>query len=523
MSLQNLTSAPFSPRRGFLKRCGAMTMLAAATLAVAPAATADEATPLAGSPSTVTPLERVSSYVDPAIVRLTVDFSGKVWDRNTDEYLFGGDSVTLRFSCTGYAVTSDGYIATAGHCVDPNGADVAAAFEEAAVAWEIKHDYYLPKYSASEISANVDYFVDGTEKLGEPDVEVTAQLSSTVSGGETYTADVIDYTSFEHSDAALVKISATNLQALPLSEDEDLGIGTEVVSIGFAGSVDQATGVDQKASYKEGSISSQPTTNAEGASSYEISAAMSGGMSGGPTVNLDGEVIGFNSFGVSGETQQFNFIRPASAMAKLMKKAGVDNDLGEVGREYRDGLDAYFSGDKSAATTALQAVLDAQPSNTVARDFLEKAEQLADPVTATPAEPAQSPVPFGSRLIPFGAGVVGLVLVAGAVVLVRARRTSPPSTTHTTPFLPATGGSPMPTPAFPDATTVMAPTPARATAGMAMAPAGTGPSPLATTFGSAESHAAQGLPVQDHGFCTGCGTPAPAGHRYCKGCGSALS
>lgn len=392
-------------------------------LAVTPTAMADEAVPLSGAPSTATPLERVNSYVDPSIARLTVAFSGRVWDRNSKEYVFNGESITLKFTCTGYVVNSDGYIATAGHCVDPNSPDVAAAFEQAAASWADRTNYY-GKYSAAAISAAVDYFVDGEEK-GIPDVAVTAQLSTSASGEDAYPAEVVGYSAFDDGDAALLNIAATDLQALPLAVDTDLGVGTEIVTIGFAGSVDAVTDVDLAASYKEGTISSQPTMDSGQSNLYEISAAMSGGMSGGPTVNLAGEVVAFNSFGISGESQQFNFVRPASVIAELMAEAGVANDLGEVATAYRQGLDAFFSGDKAAAITALEAVVDSQPGNELALAFLDRARQLADPVTVTPVEHTRI-------LLVSGIGVAALALVGCGLCLVPARRgpSAQPFPTH---------------------------------------------------------------------------------------------
>ena len=103
-------------------------------------------------------------------------------------------------------------------------------------------------------------------------------------------------------------------------------------------------------------------------------------MSGGPTVDLDGNVVGFNSFGIDSsiESQQFNFVRPTAIINELMADVGVDNELGEVSENYRAGLDAYFAGDKDAAVESLQAVIDAQPTNAMAGDYLQKAKAMEE-------------------------------------------------------------------------------------------------------------------------------------------------
>ena len=69
---------------------------------------------------------------------------------------------------------------------------------------------------------------------------------------------------------------------------------------------------DLEPSYKDGSLGSQSTENNGLTSVYEISAATSGGMSGGPVVDDSGSVMGFVDFKNATETQAFNFMRPVS-------------------------------------------------------------------------------------------------------------------------------------------------------------------------------------------------------------------
>lgn len=43
-------------------------------------------------------------------------------------------------------------------------------------------------------------------------------------------------------------------------------------------------------------------------------------MSGGPAVNLDGQVVGTVSFGVGGESQPFNFITDTGTVRALLAR-----------------------------------------------------------------------------------------------------------------------------------------------------------------------------------------------------------
>ena len=166
------------------------------------------------------------------------------------------------------------------------------------------------------------------------------------------------------------------LSVLPLSDNSTTGVGTEVVSVGYPASVDLVTDASFNPSFKEGTISAEKTTEGGLLPVYEISAAVSGGMSGGPTVGLTGDVIGVNSFKIEGETQPFNFVQPSSNIDELLRAEGVENTLGPVTEQYRAGLAAYFAGDREVAIENFDAVLSTVPSHQFAQDYLQKAEEL---------------------------------------------------------------------------------------------------------------------------------------------------
>jgi len=506
-----------------------------------------------------TPLEKVNALVQPSVVFLFQTWSGYVYDKFNKSYLNNGQPFELQTQCTGFVINPDGYIASAGHCVDPK--EMLGSFIQTAAQWAVANGYYSNAFlTVEDVVGFNNYRVESTERRNSADLDVQVGWPATVSGidtSEVKRARVIDFNNFRRGDVALLKMEQTGLNALPLADDE-VEVGADVVSIGFPGSVDRVTDVNLTPSFKEGSISSVKTVQGGVLPVYEISAAVSGGMSGGPSVNLAGEVIGVNSFGIVGEPQAFNFVRPASQLGELLAGSGVANEVSDVTVAYRDGLAAYWSGDKATAVERLGLVVDEQPANKLAQDYLDRAEALPDP-----PPPAVEDESGSGTMIAVAVGLGVLVLVGLGVLLLlllRRRRTSGAGTPGAPP-VPAPVGGPLPAgplaPAAPGASIVAipmaaqaAPTqPIQATPPPQPAPAssiGFAPPASAEALADsapADSAAADPVPADRSpaepttpvpapataeeedvpNFCGDCGDRVEPGKRFCSNCGSRLS
>ncbi|WP_395691571.1 trypsin-like peptidase domain-containing protein [Nocardioides sp.] len=455
-----------------------------------------------GSASPETPLERVNALVQPSIVYLQQDWAAYVYDKANKQYLNGGQQFQLSFQCTGFVVNPEGYIATAGHCVDLD--EVAPAFFRAAAQWAIANDYYVAdSLTVAQILAFQDYRVETYDKVNRADLTIQVGWGAAASGiqtAEVRRARVVDKLGPGEGDVALLKVEASGLNALPLS-DEGAEVGTDIVSVGYPASVDSVTDPDLTPSFKDGSISSVKTVQGGLLTVYEISAAVSGGMSGGPTVDLDGQVIGVNSFGISGEPQPFNFVRPADQLAELLADAGVDNEVSDTTTAYRDGLQAYWDGDKQVAVDKLTTVVGDQPSNQLATEYLHKAQALPEP-----AEDSGPGVLV--LLLVIGGAVVVVLAAAGVLTLLLVRRRRP--------------GTPVPPPVPPMAepgSVAVAP-PAPVPAGRGAAPAPTVPAPTVTAPPTAPAPAAPAPAPHEHHFCAHCGEPIEHDAQFCTNCGT---
>ncbi|MEO6471601.1 MAG: trypsin-like peptidase domain-containing protein [Aeromicrobium sp.] len=369
--------------------------------------------------------EHLRALISPSLAYVHIGWSSKVYDNNNHRFV-GHDNVTaifeLSYRCTGFVVNSDGYVATAGHCLDPN--EVTDNFKKTAARWAIDHHYYKDDVSVSDAAA--DYSIGGEKgKEKAPGISVDLRLSlplGTTDRGPKFDAKVLASQTSDEGDAGLLKIEQKDLVALRLSATGHPTVTAPIVAFGFPGSVGPIDLIDQTPSFETGSVISKKHVGKGGRiSTYGVSAGLSGGMSGGPSVDpKSGAVVGFNSFGARNESNSFDFIRPVSLIADLLAGKGVEAKSGTVSQDYKAGIDAYFAGNKNLAVAKLQAVVDEQPGNAYAQQYLAKAKVMPKAKPAPKPKPASDGKSFPTGLV-VGGVVVLAIIGLGVAVVVRAR------------------------------------------------------------------------------------------------------
>lgn len=532
------------------------------------AAVGDESTPspnpAESSGPALTEEQKLAPYVQPSVVFISITWQAWLYDKVLEKYLNEGQPISADFRCTGYVVNPNGWIVTAGHCVEYDEAARDALVTQA-VAWSATDPVFAdfqddPDFLESHFENSVRY--EGqAERDRSPDRTTTVSWGATVSGMETEDgklARVVAIQRFNEGDTALLKVDESNLNALPLTPpDESVETLTEIASVGYAGSVDTVTDDDYVPSIKTGTVSAEKTIGGGLVSVYEIDAAVTKGMSGGPTVTYDGEVVGTNSFGVAGETQAFNFVSQSARARELLDSQGVENELSETTQNYRAGIDAYFAGDKAEAIRLLGLVRDEQPANGLAIEYLSLARKLPDPPPPAPAQEGSSSTLIYAVL----GGVLVLVAILVGVWLVRRRRGGPRPTRT---VVQGVGGPSTDNRHTPGAASSTVATVTSSAAPLAREPIATPPSPSTseaevpvgqapaldsgmvgsgTPLGFSRSGAATrdaaersgepgSLPVghvpdasvtnADVRFCGECGTRGEGG-KFCRACGHALA
>jgi len=443
------------------------------------------------------PEERAAAMIRPAVMYLAGQGYGGVRLPNGEVLSQFGQGTNMPFiatwNCTAFVVNPDGWVATAGHCVDPESAKLLI-LERAAAEYISQFpdapESRDPAAALEWLQKNARVVGDSADRGPEISVSLLYGTGATVVG--KVPASVVDFRSLGKGDVALLKVDKGSLPSSELATDTDVSIGTSVLAVGFPESTQNVTGPTLDPTNKSGKVSKKSSMGA--APEYEIDAAVTDGMSGGPTIELNGKVIGVNSFGPVGEPQPFNFIAPADSLAAILASKGVKSRLGPADLLYRKGLDHYYSGHYTEAIDEFDQTLAMSPDYPglvgLKTSAVNLRQQYGDASSLA-----------GAKLLWYLIGSVGLVLAAGAGLTLMAMRSqwyrnSPPDESG----LRLVSGAPAATAK-----------PVRARAGIK-----TG---AARLIGLAPAR--EPAVVESH-FCSSCGAEHHPDEQFCPVCGKPI-
>lgn len=310
------------------------------------------------------PEERAAALIRPSIMYLVGEGYGLVRLPSGEVLSQFGRGSSMPFlaswNCTAFVVNPDGWVATAGHCVDPASA-TELILKRAATEYRSQ---FPDAPESSDLATTLEWLQKNAKVEGDapgqgPHVGITLMSGAGTKLGDKVVANVVDFRPLGKGDAALLKVTKRNLPSSELDTDADVTIGTPVLAVGFPESTQNVTGPSLDPTYKSGKVSKKSIAGSNPA--YEIDAAMTDGMSGGPTIGLNGKVIGLNSFAPAGETQPFNFIAPADGIAAILASKGVKPMLGPADRFYRKGLTDFYAGHYTDAIDEFDQTLAMSP------------------------------------------------------------------------------------------------------------------------------------------------------------------
>jgi serine protease Do len=363
------------PRRDRCRRAFTSLLAAALMALIAAPGTAGAD----GGRPQVNPEERAAAMIRPAVMYLAGQAYGQVRLPSGQMLSQFGPGSTLPFvatwNCTGFVVNPDGWVATAGHCVDPQTAK-DLVLKQAASTYL---DQFPDSPAGQDLVATIEWLqknarVEGDTPDRGPVISLTVLYGTGTKLAGKLLANVVDFRPLGKGDVALLKVEKHSMPSAELASDADVSIGTSILAVGFPQATERVTGPSLDPTNKSGTVSKRSTMAS--IPEYEIDAAITEGMSGGPTIGLNGKVVGVNSFAPAGEPQPFNFITPADGLAAILAAKSVKPMLGPADMYYRKGLDHYYSGHYSDAIKDFDQTLAMSPDYPGVADLRTSAANL---------------------------------------------------------------------------------------------------------------------------------------------------
>jgi hypothetical protein len=375
---------------------GALVALAAITVSVlltgATSARADE-------PATEPAPPPLNGLIDPGLlgsIQQSIVGLVVIWEEPQDPFAFAPppapaeDELPVMTICTGW-FDSPTTIVTAGHCVDP--AEGRRALDSRA---------------GPAVDPTTGAPMPSQPARAEPNRTVWAFQPRELQGAVITAPVIVRVDSFRPADegdtAKLEMYGLPPAAPLPVAPDEPQ-LGETVTSIGFPGlNIDETDGVDVQGLVSGGKTPAevlqdsrlQPVNTSgtitarqfrQGVAVYQINADLAEGISGGPTINARGEVLGINSqMTVPFLGQNFNVITDTGMLREFLGH-GAEPGAVPPGEPSQVAIENTAGGDGQAAPmTVVIALLGGAIIGAILM-WLFARPRAASRTTGSPAEP----------------------------------------------------------------------------------------------------------------------------------------
>ncbi|NVB81730.1 MAG: FHA domain-containing protein [Kofleriaceae bacterium] len=377
-----------------------------------------------------TPQQKVAMIAKPSVVR--------VWGAYIATYEIGGEKVqeAIGGTGTGWFMTPDGYIATNAHVVsDIHEGDEAA--KKALYQMLLKE---LDKAYAQEIARMSDaQIAQLLEAIKLVDFEKRAYV--VLPNGDKLDYEIKSYGKpGSGRDAAIIKVKTENAPTLPIGDSGRTQVADQIVVIGYPGVADMKVLLDEKsllqASVTDGAISSLKRATS-GEQILQISAPITHGNSGGPALDMKGNVIGLATFGNESEIQGFNFLVASSTLQELIKDAKITPKQSDTNKAWEAGLAHYWANEYTAAINSFQEVETLFPAHDEAPTLIRQSNIAK--------KEGKEKKPEGGNGGMIAGLVIGGIVVVGGAGFMMSRRKKPPVPQHPPGMHPPQ----MPPPGFP--------------------------------------------------------------------------
>ncbi len=362
------------------------------------------------------PQQRIALQAKPSVVR--------VWGAYIATYELAGERIqqAIGGSGTGFFITPDGYIATNAHVVsDIHDGDDAA--KEALYKMLLKE---LDRVYAKEIARMSDAEIERLLRSIKL-VELQKRAYVVLPNGDKLDYDIKQYGKpGSGRDAAIIKVKTENAPTLPIGDSSRTQVADQIVVLGYPGVADMKVLLDEKSqlqcSVTDGAISSLKRASS-GEQILQISAPITHGNSGGPALDLKGNVVGLATFGNESEIQGFNFLVASATLKELIKDGKIDPKPSDTNKQWDEGLKHYWASEYTAAVAKFQEVETLFPAHSEAPALIRESLQAKK-------EGKEKKPSGGNTGLIIGLVIGGLVVVGGGAFALTRRNQGPRPMPH---------------------------------------------------------------------------------------------
>ena len=356
-------------------------------------------------------IRQAVTIAKPSVVFLYVHITGSLLDHR-DGQIHGPYTSSSKGS--GFFINPNGDIVTATHVVTPTDGDVHTALV----------DRYIIAVTGNQLAPNNPTFtayMNATQSENvTTDIRVVTQ-SMTIPGNATnddlqrlgLPATILAQSPVASLDTSVIHVNRTRQPAVLLHQGETAPAQQSMALMGYPqmaptfsttpeidfGIVSDVRAVGSALPPGVGVLPTQATVIVSSAYSEH-------GVSGGPGIDTQANVVGLVSFGAVAGTPIF--LVSANDISGVVAKSGVTNALGAADQQWRNGVAAQQRGDQSAAIADFRACIGESPDNAGCH------QQLAQ-LTSSSSSSSGPPI----LLIVVGAIVLVVVIVGGAAWYLR--------------------------------------------------------------------------------------------------------
>ncbi|MDO5676051.1 MAG: serine protease [Propionibacteriaceae bacterium] len=327
-----------------------------------------------------------------------------------------GGTVTTQASLstvgTAWTITPDGFAITAAHVVEKTEAELRDGVlsnalrtfaEETAQAFN-EQGAFSPRQVDQLTNAMLQIYA-ATMEVSNLTQTVQVRLSEHDGGqgkaGTMYQARLVEVgEGFPGPDYAIIKIDGVdNLPTVPLGDEQAIVAGQPIFVVGFPASSTFFTNASVDSVHQptitEGAVTALKSTE-DGVPVFQTQAPASGGNSGGPAFNAQGESIGVLVAGAldprtGAALDGQAWVLSNSVVKEAMARQGVVAETSLTTELYDEALDAFYQEHYSRALGMFHEVWALFPSHPYVATFITKSQQFIDagqdktPPAASPA------------------------------------------------------------------------------------------------------------------------------------------